>query len=931
MIEQWILGKIEPQQQERLILLHDPQRMIQPGARAVDGWAEAHGYTVLMCAGNLALREMVEAVRDDGEARLLVVDRSRSDAKLPIFYPDLDALVPPRRQIHLSLRDFLIEQTGDSRWPQLTNERNLARLLLDNLPGALAAHAQLRQAAPHRFSDTDLYRIALGAALRVNPFRQLSVNEIRRLCVEQHQALQALSGLLPEPVLETLRQEIARAPQPFCWLLERNPESVVLAFTLAAIMRQHQLDYRLLLSNLDPALHEYRQIDEAALDGALQDQLTADPDRVLADVLAAEQFLRAEPKTRLAFLLSEQLGLDDPEKALAALRHERLSPLIRSLALVSLLLDLLQNRKQALHRQVLKLLDDQAKTADFPALRRPSETWQALVSVYRRALDVFELTNKMARIVKELQVKQPQALEFSFFDSLWNQSGLNRLDYYLSDLERSLRLGHMLPLPLVHFWPALGARWEQARNTFKETVTAVNQAQNVIDRKFQDFYRLHYATWTTQPDAPVIFTHQFLPRLLQAHWDPQSGRKAVIMVFDGLRTDAWEEFLRPVFEERFALIESRAGSALLPTETKLSRKAISAGCLPDAFTSQNELTLLQNWLKQYMGLTLPFKVVRDDDTAASGMTVRYVSPKLEYIVFNFTDKKLHNNSDELALIYGSTVQTIIREDVRSVLREMPDDALLFITSDHGFTSVPAPTLLIPAEIVADPYDVKYRNARTQHKLDDQSNQHVVVFDVRRMGIPQTSPTLPDMPIQYVLFPRPGYTFKRPRSRYAPDRYTHGGLSLAECLVPMVVMGPKGGERPLLILEKVEQVGSVSENEPLTLAITITPARIGLEEMSLTLSFSHAEIPLRRELFSGQRATYTVEWMPRLGEISAAEREQGEVTIPVTVIVSYQQGKETARLSQSVNARIKFDPGRLRRRIDSKLDLLMGKVPKGLKG
>lgn len=931
MIEQWILDKIEPLQRERLIILHDPQRMILPGARVVDGWAEEHGYTVLLCAGNLALREMVETIRDDHEARILIVDRSRSDAKLPLFYPDLDAQVPPRRQIHLSLRDYLIAQTGDSRWPQLTNERNLSRLLLANLPGTLAAYAQLRQANVHRFSDTDLYHIALGAALRINPFRQLSVNEIRRLCVEQHQALEAVNSLLPEPVMETLRQQIGRAPKPFCWLLEHNPDNIILAFTLAALMRQHKLDYRLLLSNLDPGLHEYRQIEEAVLDETLQEQLTADPDRVLADVQAAEQFLQAEPEARLAFLLRDQLALDDPEKALELLRHERLSSLLRSLALVSLLLDLIQNRKLTLHRQALKLLDEQAQTADLPALRRPTATWQALVNTYRRALDVYELTHKMARVIKELQVKQPEELEFATFDNLWNQTRLNRLDYYISDLERSLRLGHMLPLPLAHFWPSLHGRWEGARVALKETIEVVNQVQQAIDRNFQDFYRLHYANWIYQPDAPVIFTHQFLPRLLQAHWDPQSGRKAVIMVFDGLRTDAWEEFLRPVLAERFALIESRPGSALLPTETKLSRKAIAAGCLPEAFTSQNELTLLQSWLKRQMGLNLAFAVVRDDDTAASGMTVRYVSPKLEYIVFNFTDKKLHNNNDELALIYGSTVQTIIREDVRSVLRELPDDALLFITSDHGFAPVPSTQLPIPAEIVADPCDVKYRNARTQRRLDAPGNQQVVEFDVRRLGIPQTSPTLPNTAVNYILFPRPGYTLKRPRSRHDPDRYTHGGLSLAECLVPMVVMGPMGGKRPLLILEKVEQVGSVSENEPLTLAITIAPARIGLEEISLTLSFSHAEIPLRRELFTGQKVTYAVQWTPRLGEISQTEREQGEVVIPITVIVSYQQGKETMRQSQSVNVRVKFDPGRLRRRLDSKLDLLMGKVPKGLKG
>jgi hypothetical protein len=931
MIDQWILAKIEPRKNDPLLILRDPQRMLQPGARVVDGWAEENGYTVLFCAGNLALREMYERIRDDNEGPVLLVDRSREEARLPLFYPDLDALVDRRRQIPLSLRDFLIEQTGDSRWPQLTNERNLARLLLNNLEGTLAAHGYLRQVNPDRFSDNDLYRITLGAALRVNPFRQLTPREIRRLCVEQHQALEELNQLLPETVMAALRQEIGRAPRPFCWLLDRDPERIMLAVTLAAVMRQHNLDYQLLLSNLDPGLHDYRQIETAVLDEAIQDQLTADPDRVLADVQAAERFLLAEPQARLAFLLRDQLQLDRPDNALAVLRQERLSPLIRGLALVSLLLDLLQSRKLARHRQAIALLAEQAAGADLPALRRPSESWQALVNAYRRAVDVFELTGKLAGAIKELQVKQTEELDFATFDRLWNVERLNRLDYYISDLERTLRLGHILPVPLQHFWPELRQRWEEARAELKGTVEAVYQVQSAIDRQFQDLYRLHYSAWIQQPDAPVIFTHQFLPRLLRAHWDPQSGRKAVIMVFDGLRTDAWDEFLRPVFEERFALIESRPGSAILPTETQLSRKAISAGCLSHAFTSQREVTLLQEWLQRQMGLKLRFDVVRDDDTLASGMTVRYVSDQLEYIVFNFTDKKLHNNNDELALIYGSTVQTIIREDVRGVLRELPDDALIFITSDHGFTAVPEKALPIPLEILADPHDVKFRNARTVAKLSGREAAQVVDFDVRQMGIPQTSTVLANTAIHYLLFPRPGVTFKRPRSRHDPDRYSHGGLSLAECLVPMVVMGPRPQRQPWLALADVAQVGSVSENEPLTLALTIKANRPGLEEISLTLSFSHEEIAVRRELFNGREAAYTVQWTPRLGDIGDAARQQGEVTLPVTVIVAYQQGPETVRLSRSVDVRVKLDPSRLRRRLDSKLDMLMGKVPKGLKG
>ena len=73
-----------------------------------------------------------------------------------------------------------------------------------------------------------------------------------------------------------------------------------------------------------------------------------------------------------------------------------------------------------------------------------------------------------------------------------------------------------------------------------------------------------YVKWINQADAPVIFTHQFMPRVLKTHWDPQSGQKAVILIFDGLRVDAWEELVRPVLEEKYDVVDELTGSAILP-------------------------------------------------------------------------------------------------------------------------------------------------------------------------------------------------------------------------------------------------------------------------------------------------------------------------------------------------------------------------------
>lgn len=354
MLEQWILEKLEPHKAASVLIVRDPQRMIQSGAEAVDGWAEGHGFTVLFCTGNLALREMYEAMREDADLHALLVDRSRSDARTPLFYPDMEVKAGRKRQMTLTLRDFLIEQTGDATWPQAVNERNIARLLLAHFPNVFDAHRQLRAVRPTGFSDSDLHKIVLGAALGINPFGKLSVSEVRRVAMEHHRTLDDLKAVLPAPAMDVWRGALAKVPKPFCWLLDRDADLVVRAFTLAAILHQHGLDHRLLLSNLDPQLHPYRDIEDGFLKLALREQVDADPDRVATDVRTVERYL-LDTDGALALLLRDQLSLDDPAHARTALERERLSPLIRSLALLSLLADLLTNRNLKFHRTVQQL------------------------------------------------------------------------------------------------------------------------------------------------------------------------------------------------------------------------------------------------------------------------------------------------------------------------------------------------------------------------------------------------------------------------------------------------------------------------------------------------------------------------------------------------------------------------------------------------
>lgn len=945
MIEQWVIDKISPLKAEKLILIADPQRMIRAGARAVDGWAKENGFVVLFCSGNLALREMYENLRDDFSAHIVLVDRTRESARLPLFYPDLETRCRPRARLTITLRDFLVEKTGDQRWPLQVNDRNLSRLLIDNLDQALKAHSQLRDVDEDRFNDSDLYKIVIGATLGINPFHKLSAAEIRRLCIENHERLEKIkdlfsSGITTEAnaVLEKLKEQITQADRPWCWMLDHDPQAVVRAFTLSAIMHQHGLEYEVLLDNFETGLGRYQKIPKKVIEQTLKDMLKADPDLIAEDVAAVETFLKEEPKRRLEFLLADRFGIDRPEQAKKVLLSEKLSALIRSIALLSLLIDLLTNRNKDFHGEILRALDEEGTKGKEDTLsiaaRRPTPQWSSLLATYRRAIQFYEIAEKLRGQVHKLKVVKPDQLKFEQFHQIWNDEKSNRLEYYMSGLRRLVQVGDIIPVPKAQFWPQLAQRWEASQQKLTESIKAVQEDIDAANAKFQDLYQTNYVKWINQANGPVVFTHQFVSRVLKAHWDPQSSQKAVILIFDGLRVDAWEELVRPVLEEKYDVIEEARGSSLIPSETHISRKAISAGCLPVAFTSTKENALMENALKTDLGLSVKLKVEKQDDTVECGISARYSSDSIDVVIFNFTDKNLHNNNAEMAFIYEATVREILRQDVRSIVREMPHGAAVFVISDHGFTAVPGTTLNVPWDMVTDPGDVKYRVGRLKKPLDANDAKNGVLFNVADLGIPDTirKPSGAEWSFNHVLFPRPNLTLKRPQGKHNPERYTHGGLSMAECMIPMIVLGPKLRFEPAFELGSIRFEGVLAENQPLDILILAKAKTQVAEEVLFQLQVDAGldDIQPRKEVFSGSEHEYRVRWSPKLESPSPQEQKAGKVVKQVTAIASYRWKNRTVRTTIHGTVEIQLDTTRLRRRLDSKLDSIMGMVPAGLR-
>jgi len=284
---------------------------------------------------------------------------------------------------------------------------------------------------------------------------------------------------------------------------------------------------------------------------------------------------------------------------------------------------------------------------------------------------------------------------------------------------------------------------------------------------------------------------------------------------------------------------------------------------------------------------------------------------------------------DLAFIYRKTVRAIIEEDVRSVLRQIEDDAVIFVTSDHGFMPTGKRRLRISENDIANNQDVNYLNARLQQELVGRERQAMVQFPADDLGIP--TKTKGGQSFAHMAFPRPGFTFQRPKHGRDPDKYTHGGMSPAECLIPVVCLGPKRERSLPLQIEDLSVQGSLMEGEEVTLVLTLAGSA---HDLKLQLDVVDAERTLvqdRTELFRRDQQTFRLPWrLPIVERSTSEEMEAAAAERTVTVTVRYRFAGKSHRTSKTLDVRILLDRQRLRSPGTSKLDAVLGMMPRKIR-
>ena len=409
-------------------------------------------------------------------------------------------------------------------------------------------------------------------------------------------------------------------------------------------------------------------------------------------------------------------------------------------------------------------------------------------------------------------------------------------------------------------------------------------------------------------------------------------------------------------------IKEYAGCSILPSETHITRKAISAGTFPDKFdTRAPENNLLKRALAREFNYAGEVEVV-PFDAMGTGETVRYRAGNLDIYIFELCDKELHKiqtkklpdgrqvSGRPLAFIYQQHLKNIIDTEVMAIVRGLAPGTKVFITADHGFGRIHRQRLGIDATWLNEPFDCSYLNAGLMKSLTDlgaprKVRENVWELSVTDLRLPATVEMQDKQTGQKwqkkftsVIFPKVGYALARPRSHFNPDAYSHGGISIQELMIPMAVLRVRDKDEGLLVLHELTGPTEVVEGQEAQFRMRLgrTP-RAGLfEELRVDVEATYAQHPeqesLREQVLyvGSQGAEVVYSFRPDPNDAADSERRSGEMLRTLTLTVSYKDGLRTVRKSRSFRFTVRLNSEQVIRRVPAHLGNILGLTPKSMR-
>lgn len=374
---------------------------------------------------------------------------------------------------------------------------------------------------------------------------------------------------------------------------------------------------------------------------------------------------------------------------------------------------------------------------------------------------------------------------------------------------------------------------------------------------------------------------QILRNLIQAG-QPRKERIWII-ILDGMRLDTWDTLIWPSLREHFELEGSeQLYLTTLPSVTDIARLSFMAGKLPphwkdyhQNFTSDHNILL-----SRHLGLgkdesKKKLKIVARAEEKTEQAELDFDAAQYRCLIFNISDDWIHAEQGSLVQVNGIVQEKFEKMVLPELIDKVETGDIVVVTSDHGFI-----------ELKKD-RSVQIKDLKTVGGMIDNIKYRYLTNGMHDQGIPISY----DKTHQWCLAVGSSW-FERPKPTGKTSRYSHGGISLAEMVVPAVRIKKRPVKETGLLLEitppplctagesiklpvKLENLGSMKISVSLSCLVS---GRLAAQE-SVDLSAGAPYIwlvPLKADPKANQ-VTFTAQYsLPGKGKKS----EKRHVTIPI---------------------------------------------------
>ncbi len=327
---------------------------------------------------------------------------------------------------------------------------------------------------------------------------------------------------------------------------------------------------------------------------------------------------------------------------------------------------------------------------------------------------------------------------------------------------------------------------------------------------FNKFIKKNYIDWfKNQANRPLlspdIFKTKVFPLL-------DEGEKVFFVLIDNFRFDQWK-IIREMLNEYYNFTEEGLYSSILPTATQYARNAIFSGLMPvqiqqmfpDLWVDEeeeegkilNEKDLIQTQLQRFRK-NYAFSYNKVNESSYCEKLIERL-PQLEnnqlnVCVLNFIDMLSHSRTESKMMRELANDENAYRSLTVSWFRHSGTLELLkaiarrgykvILTTDHGTIQVKN-----PIKVIGD----KNTNVNLRYKvgknLSYNRKEVYEISDPKQIGLPS-----PNVSSTYIFAGNEDF-FAYPNNynhyvSYYKNTFQHGGISLEEMLIPLIVMQPK---------------------------------------------------------------------------------------------------------------------------------------------